>query len=64
MTICSICAWRENCQKKFSVSGKDIRCADFTEDFALKKKAAAEARPDDQEDQQQPPPDKDTPKEG
>lgn len=33
--ICSICAWRENCHKKFSVSGKDIRCADFVKDMSI-----------------------------
>jgi hypothetical protein len=34
--FCIICAWRENCQKKFSVSGKDIRCADFVRDVSIK----------------------------
>ncbi len=32
-SICVVCAWRETCQKKFSVSGSDIRCADFTKDI-------------------------------
>jgi hypothetical protein len=36
--ICVICAWRAGCQKKFSLSGKDARCADFTEDVSLRKK--------------------------
>jgi len=35
--ICAICAWRETCQKKFSVSGKDIRCAEFTRDLSIKE---------------------------
>ncbi len=35
--ICAICAWRETCQKKFSMSGRDMRCADFSEDLSLKK---------------------------
>ncbi len=41
--ICIICAWRETCQKKFSVSGKDIRCSDYVEDVSLKKEKEIEA---------------------
>ncbi|MBI5026906.1 MAG: hypothetical protein HZC12_09345 [Nitrospirae bacterium] len=33
--ICVVCAWRETCQKKFSVSGKGLRCPDFTRDITL-----------------------------
>lgn len=33
--ICAICAWRATCQKKFSISGKDIRCPDFVKDASL-----------------------------
>ncbi|GAB4388124.1 MAG: hypothetical protein Kow0025_05490 [Thermodesulfovibrionales bacterium] len=33
--ICAVCAWRENCQKKFTVSGRDIRCPDFTKDLSI-----------------------------
>jgi hypothetical protein len=33
--ICILCAWRENCQKKFSLSGKDIRCPDFVRDLSI-----------------------------
>lgn len=36
--ICILCAWRENCQKKFSVSGRDIRCPDFVRDLSIKEK--------------------------
>ncbi len=35
--VCSVCAWRETCQKKFSISGKDIRCPDFAKDVTIKK---------------------------
>ncbi|MEW6109032.1 MAG: hypothetical protein AB1632_07710 [Nitrospirota bacterium] len=35
--ICILCAWRENCQKKFSVSKKDIRCPDFVRDQGIKE---------------------------
>jgi hypothetical protein len=35
--LCIICAWRENCQKKF-LKGKDVtlRCPDFTKDLSIK----------------------------
>lgn len=36
-TICAICAWRATCQKKFSVSGSDMRCSDFVKDLSIKK---------------------------
>lgn len=35
--ICAICAWRETCQKKFSVSGRDLRCAEFVKDVTIKE---------------------------
>jgi len=34
---CIVCAWRENCQKKFSVSGKNIKCPDFARDLSIKE---------------------------
>jgi hypothetical protein len=36
-SLCVICAWRKDCQKKFSKS-KDIsfRCPDFTKDLSIK----------------------------
>ncbi len=34
--ICAICAWRATCQKKFSMSGKHIRCTDFVKDIVIK----------------------------
>jgi len=46
MENCAICAWRENCQKKFSVSGKDIRCPDFARDLSIKDSKAAEDKPE------------------
>ncbi len=45
--ICSVCAWREPCNKKFSVSGRDIRCPEFVEDVRMKegeKKGAKEKK--------------------
>ena len=40
--ICIICAWREECQKKFSVSGKDIRCTEFEKDLRIKEDKSEE----------------------
>lgn len=37
LRICSVCAWRATCQKKFSVSGHDVNCTDFTEDMTLSR---------------------------
>lgn len=36
ISICAICAWRATCQKKFSVSGRDLRCAEFVRDITIK----------------------------
>ncbi len=33
--ICAICAWRIACQKKFSISGRDMRCPDFVKDITI-----------------------------
>lgn len=41
--ICAICAWRATCQKKFSVSGKDLRCADFVKDLTIKDSSEEES---------------------
>lgn len=34
--FCAICAWRENCAKKFCVPDGGARCPDFTRDISLK----------------------------
>jgi hypothetical protein len=36
--ICAVCAWRTDCKKKFSVSGKDIHCSDFVRDISIEEK--------------------------
>lgn len=33
--ICIVCAWRENCQKRFSAKSKDFRCPDFVRDVSI-----------------------------
>ncbi|MBC8414088.1 MAG: hypothetical protein ISR96_05545 [Nitrospira sp.] len=43
---CVICAWRATCQKKFSVSGKDIRCPEFSRDVSIKEGCAPENKND------------------
>jgi hypothetical protein len=35
---CMVCAWRENCKKKFTISEGGLNCPDFSEDMTLKKK--------------------------
>jgi hypothetical protein len=34
---CVICAWRENCAKKFCVSDGGARCPDFSRDISIKE---------------------------
>ncbi|MBF0345928.1 MAG: hypothetical protein HQL06_17085 [Nitrospirae bacterium] len=35
-SLCAVCAWRENCNKKFSISGRSLRCADYVKDITIK----------------------------
>ena len=35
--LCSICAWRKDCKKKFSLGDNIVNCPDFSEDLKLKK---------------------------
>jgi hypothetical protein len=34
--FCVVCAWRENCAKKFCVPDGGAHCPDFTRDISLK----------------------------
>ena len=34
--FCAICAWRENCAKKFCVADGGAHCPDFTRDVSFK----------------------------
>lgn len=39
-TMCSVCAWRKDCNKKFAYQqGGTIKCADYTRDATLPKDA-------------------------
>jgi hypothetical protein len=42
--ICIVCAWRADCKKKFSVSGRDIRCPDFVRDLSLQSEDKPEEK--------------------
>ncbi len=44
--ICIICAWRQDCQKKFSLAHGQ-KCLEFTRDLTLKGKAPIEESPKD-----------------
>jgi hypothetical protein len=33
---CAVCAWRETCAKRFSVSDGGARCPDFSRDITIK----------------------------
>lgn len=34
--MCAVCAWRENCRKKFKVSAGEAHCPDFSRDVKIK----------------------------
>jgi len=38
---CSICAWRESCQKRYSIAtdaAGSVRCVDYSRDLSIKEK--------------------------
>ena len=39
---CAVCAWRENCAKRFSVSDGGGHCPDFSRDVSIKDADADE----------------------
>jgi len=41
-SICVVCAWRQDCVKKFSFTGQ--HCLEFTRDITLKPKPEAEEK--------------------
>jgi len=48
-TLCVVCAWRATCQKKFSMSGTELHCPDFTRDLTLPKENDAEQKKEHEE---------------
>ena len=47
--VCAICAWRATCQKKFSISGKSVRCPDFVRDVSLKEPSEKEKKQEEED---------------
>lgn len=35
-SLCAVCAWRENCKKKYRVAAGEAHCPDFSRDLNLK----------------------------
>lgn len=33
---CTICAWRQNCNKRFCIADNGARCPDFSRDVTIK----------------------------
>jgi hypothetical protein len=33
---CAVCAWRENCSKRFSIPDNGSRCPDFSRDVTIR----------------------------
>jgi hypothetical protein len=33
---CAVCAWRENCSKRFSIPDNGSRCPDYSRDVSIK----------------------------
>jgi hypothetical protein len=49
---CSVCAWRENCNKRFSASDGGARCPDFSRDISIKEQTEASLTPPDNKESQ------------
>ncbi|MBI5483083.1 MAG: hypothetical protein HY888_01325 [Deltaproteobacteria bacterium] len=47
---CAICAWRQNCSKKFCIPDNGSRCPDFTRDVSIKDTAENDEKQTDQKD--------------
>lgn len=40
--LCGICAWRENCRKKFSLPQDAVHCPDYSRDVSIKDRPEKE----------------------
>lgn len=47
--VCAVCAWRADCRKKFSVSGRDFKCPDFSRDFTIKETPGKDEEKEEEE---------------
>ena len=48
---CAVCAWRENCSKRFCIPDGGARCPDFTRDVSIKNDAEDSDNLTDQKEQ-------------
>jgi hypothetical protein len=48
---CAVCAWRENCSKRFCIPDGSARCPDFTRDIGIKDDADDTDKKNDQKEQ-------------
>ncbi len=46
---CAICAWRENCSKRFCIPDGGARCADFSQDVTIKNVEENDKSPEQKE---------------
>ena len=44
---CAVCAWRENCNKRFSVCDGGARCPDYSRDISIRDTGEATNNPTD-----------------
>jgi hypothetical protein len=48
VSLCAVCAWRKECQKRFLKSREvEFRCPDFTKDMAIKETEKQDAEEKD-----------------
>jgi hypothetical protein len=47
---CAVCAWRENCAKRFSIPDGGARCPDFTRDVSVKDIPENDNKPNDEKE--------------
>jgi len=50
--LCAVCAWREFCQKKFTIQQEagSFRCPDFVRDLTLKTEEEKKKEKDEKKD--------------
>lgn len=51
---CAVCAWRENCNKRFSVCDGGARCPDFSRDVSIRDIGDAHTHTDSSPEKQGP----------
>lgn len=51
--FCAICAWRENCAKKFCIPDGGAHCPDFTRDISLRDESTSKGSDKSNEDKRE-----------